>query len=212
MAEPCNKERFMAISVNPIPQAPLPPALLTPERRLTWHAIYTCPRHEKAIARHFEERGVNYFLPLYQAIHRWNKRTCRVSLPLFPGYIFVQVGAADRHRPLRVSGVLHYVSGGGGSPAVIADEEIDVLRRLLMSSRELGPHPYLSSGQRVKIVTGPLAGLCGIIQRTKSGNRFVVSVEMLKQSVSIEIDGYQIVSSYPVNELKCQGDLETVAH
>jgi transcription antitermination factor NusG len=211
MAEPCHKDCSMTISAASAPQITAPQALLNPEKSLNWYAIYTCSRHEKAIARHFEERGFNYFLPLYQAVHRWNKRSCRVSLPLFPGYIFVQTATGDRHRPLRVPGVLHYV-GNGGSPVAIADEEIDALRRLLISAKEVGPHPYLSTGQRVKIVTGPLAGLSGIIQRTKSGNRFVVSVEMLKQSVSIEIDGYQIVSSRPVSELKCQDDLEAAAH
>jgi transcription antitermination factor NusG len=156
--------------------------------------VYTWARHEKAVARHFEERGLSYFLPLYQAVHRWNKRSCRVSLPLFPGYVFVRAGGHDRYRPLQVPGVLHY-AGTGSTPTAIADEEIDALRQILVSGKEVGPHPYLTAGQSVRIAAGPLAGLRGIIQRSKSGNRFVVSVETIRQSIAIELDGFQIASS-----------------
>lgn len=167
---------------------------LLPEQHQRWYAVYTWARHEKAVARHFEERGLTYFLPLYQAIHRWNKRSCRVSLPLFPGYVFVRTGGPERYKPLQVPGVLHY-AGTGTTPSAIADEEIETLRRILISGKEVGPHPYLSAGQQVRIAAGPLAGLCGIIQRSKSGNRFVVSVETIKQSIAIELDGFQIASS-----------------
>jgi transcription antitermination factor NusG len=161
---------------------------------LHWYAAYTCARHEKAVARHFEERGLSYFLPLYQAIHIWNKRSSRVSLPLFPGYIFVQTNMHDRFKPLQVPGVLHYVSAGT-MPCAIPDQEIEALRKVLVSSKDVGPHPYISTGQLVQITSGPLVGLRGTVQRTKSGNRFVVSVEMIKQSIAIEIDGFQIAAA-----------------
>lgn len=167
--------------------------ILVVENSPRWYAVYTWARHEKAVARHFEERGLTYFLPLYQAVHRWNKRSCRVSLPLFPGYVFVRTGSRERYRPLQVPGVLHY-AGSGVTPNPIADNEIDALRRILISGKEVGPHPYLSAGNPVQIVAGPLAGLSGIIQRTKAGNRFVLSVETIRQSIAVELDGFQIAS------------------
>lgn len=170
---------------------PLPS--LVKENLPEWFAVYTWARHEKAVARHFDEREITYFLPLYQAIHRWNKRSCRVSLPLFPGYVFVRTGARDRYRPLQVPGVLHY-AGAGTIPSAIADEEIEALRRVLISGKEVGPHPYLANGQSVRIAAGPLAGLRGVVQRTKSGNRFVISVETIKQSIAVELDGFQLAS------------------
>lgn len=178
------------------PKAEPKPAvpILVVENSPRWYAVYTWARHEKAVARHFEERGLTYFLPLYQAVHRWNKRSSRVSLPLFPGYVFVRTGARDRFRPLQVPGVLHY-AGAGVTPSPIADEEIEALRRILISGKEVGPHPYLSAGNSVQIVAGPLAGLRGIVQRTKAGNRFVISVETIRQSIAVELDGFQIASA-----------------
>lgn len=181
---------------------------LVPDPPPRWYAVYTWARHEKAVARHFDERGLMYFLPLYQALHRWNKRTCRVSLPLFPGYVFVRTGGAERYKPLQVPGVLHY-AGTGSAPSAIADEEIEALRRILVSGKEVGPHPYLSTGQQVRIAAGPLAGLRGVIQRSKSGNRFVVSVETIKQSIAIELDGFQIAGLQ--NPLQGLSDLALAA-
>lgn len=187
----------MSDSVIPtcsLPMRSLPS--LVPEGPAQWYAVYTWARHEKAVARHFEERGLTYFLPLYQAVHCWNKRSCRVSLPLFPGYVFVQTGMRERYKPLQVPGVLHY-AGGGTTPSEIAAEEIDALRRVLISGKDVSPYPYLSAGQAVRIAAGPLAGLRGIIQRTKSGNRFVLSVETIKQSIAVELDGFQLASVMP---------------
>jgi transcription termination/antitermination protein NusG len=169
--------------------------LLADEPR-RWYAVYTCARHEKAIARQFSDRGVAHFLPLYQAMHRWNKRSVRVSLPLFPGYIFVHTSAQDRFKPLQVPGVLHYV-GTATAPSPIADEEVESLQRILVSGNDVVPHPYLSIGKSVRIHYGPLAGLCGVIERTKSGGRFIVSVEMIKRSIAIELNGDAIGSFEP---------------
>ncbi|MBW4028295.1 MAG: UpxY family transcription antiterminator [Acidobacteria bacterium] len=168
------------------------PGAVQSDQFLRWYVVYTCARHEKVIARHFEERGLAYFLPLYQETHRWNKREARVSLPLFPGYIFVQTAIQDRYRPLQVPGVLHYV-GSGSTPTPIPEDEIDTLRQVLIRGKDVVPHPYLSAGCSVRISSGPMAGLSGIIERTKSGSRFIVTVEMIKRSIAIELDGFQIV-------------------
>lgn len=192
---------------QPEPQSVVP--ILVVENSPRWYAVYTWARHEKAVARHFEDRGMTYFLPLYQAVHRWNKRSCRVSLPLFPGYVFVKAGARDRYRPLQVPGVLHY-AGAGATPSPIADEEIEALRKVLISGKEVGPHPYLCAGNSVQIVAGPLAGLRGVIQRTKAGNRFVISVETIRQSIAVELDGFQIASAQ-VKALPDMSDLALTA-
>ena len=69
-----------------------------------WYAGYTASRHEKRVAEHFAQRGVEHFLPLYETIHRWNNGRHRVELPLFPGYIFVRIALRDRLRVIEVPG------------------------------------------------------------------------------------------------------------
>jgi transcription termination/antitermination protein NusG len=159
-----------------------------PTESLQWYALYTLPRHEKTVARHFGERKIPHFLPLYQAVHNWNRRTVRVSLPLFPGYIFVKSARYSRGRILEVPGVVYFV-GSGAVPSPIPNPEIEALRTIVLSGKEVVPHPYIAPGNVVSISHGPLAGLSGVVERGKSGNRFIVSIELIKRCIAVEIDG-----------------------
>ena len=78
-----------------------------------WFAVYTTPRHEKAVAKHFEFRRIESFLPLYMEMHRW-KNGCRVNVeqPLFPGYVFARIGRRDLTQVRSVPGVLLIVGSG----------------------------------------------------------------------------------------------------
>lgn len=160
---------------------------------LQWYAVYTWARHEKKVAQHFEERGITHFLPLYTAIHRWNKKNARLSLPLFPGYVFVQTTEHD-YCPLSVPGVVRYV-GTVKSRAGIPAEEIESLRRAMQMGRRLEPHPYLAPGNRVRIASGPMSGITGTIQRTTAGCRIVISVDMIMRSVAVEVDADSLMAA-----------------
>jgi transcriptional antiterminator NusG len=166
------------------------PALDHPQ----WYAVYTWARHEKTVARYFEVRGITYFLPLFTSIHKWNQRTARVSVPLFPGYVFVQVAQHRRYEPLGVPGVVHFV-GTAKSPTEIPEEEMQSLRKAIRMGSNVVPHPYLALGNRVRIASGPMSGLCGTIQRTASGCRIVISVDMIMRSVSIEVDAASLMAA-----------------
>jgi len=156
-----------------------------------WLAAYTTPRHEKAVARHFEVRNVEHFLPLYRVVRRWkNGCTVPVEFPLFPSYLFVRTGRNISSQLLEVPGLLAFVSLGR-TAVPIPDAEIDLLRKQL-PLRKIEPHPYLAVGTKVKIASGPLAGACGILLRKKSGLRVVLSVDLIQQSVAVEVDANEI--------------------
>ncbi len=167
---------------EPFPE--LPAAYLAPR----WYAAYTCANHEKQVAAQLVERGVEHFLPLYETVHRWKDRRVRLQLPLFPGYIFVRLGLADRLRVLQVPSVVRLVGFGGGLPAVLPDQEIEILRCGLNADLRAQPHPYLSVGRRVRLTRGPLAGLEGILQRRKGSCRVVLSVDLIQRSLVVEVD------------------------
>lgn len=161
-----------------------------------WYAVYTWARHEKVVARHFEERGIAHFLPLYVSMHRWNKRMARVSLPLFPGYIFVQTLWQDRYQPLEVPGVVHFI-GAAKSPTEIPGPEVEILRNAMLHARRVQPHPYLAPGNRVRVASGPMAGVTGVIERTTSGCRIIISVDMIMRSVAVELDSAMVIVESP---------------
>jgi transcription elongation factor/antiterminator RfaH len=152
-----------------------------------WHALYTRPRHEKAAARVLENKGFDVFLPLYTTRHQWQDRIKLVTLPLFPSYVFLN-GGLERWVPIvSTPGVCDFVRFGG-EPAVIAASEIEAIRRLLDSTFCVEPHPFLRSGDWVRVKHGPLEGLEGILTRKKNVSRLVLSVEMLGRSAAVEVD------------------------
>src|SRR5229473_836045 len=160
---------------------------LPPEYRVPhWYAVYTCPRHEKSVALQMQRQHVPSFLPLYKSVRRWKDRRKQLELPLFPGYVFVQIALKDRLRVLQTTGVVQLVSFNG-KPAMLPDSEIDDLRNGLMANVCAEFHPYLSVGRRVRVHNGPLAGLEGILVRRKDKFRIVLSIHLIKRSVALEV-------------------------
>ena len=156
-----------------------------------WFAVYTTPRHEKAVARHFEFRRIESFLPLYMEMHRW-KNGCRVNVeqPLFPGYIFARIGRHDSTQVLSVPGVLLIV-GSGREPLALPDFEIEALRSGL-HLRKFEPHPYLVVGEKARIKSGSLAGMVGVLARKKNSLRVVLTLELIMRSVAVEVDADEL--------------------
>lgn len=164
------------------------PALLSgPHFEPHWYAAYTCANHEKRVAQQLERRSIECFLPLYESSRRWKDRRVWLQLPLFPGYVFVRLALRDRLQVLEVPSVARLV-GFDGHPTPLPLEDIESIRACLASRHPVQPHAYVQRGQRVRVLSGPLGGLTGIVVRQKNCTRFVISLELLMRSVAVEID------------------------
>ena len=153
-----------------------------------WFAVYTTCRHEKRVAAHFEHRGIEHYLPLYRSQRKWKDGSkAIVDLPLFPCYVFARVTRQERTPVLEVPGVLWIVGGSGSQLTPLPDFEIETLRTALDPSR-VEPHPLLRTGQRVRVRGGAFAGMEGIVVRRKSGLRVVMTLELIMQSVAVEVN------------------------
>ncbi len=152
-----------------------------------WHALYTRHQHEKVTARILAHRGFEIFLPVYSVTHRWKDRMKKLSLPLFPCYVFVRGGLDRRLDILSCPGV-HSLVRVGDQIAVIPEQEIQAIHRVVACSVQAEPHPYLKCGDRVCVKAGPLAGVEGILVRKKDQFRLILSVELLHRSIALEVD------------------------
>lgn len=152
-----------------------------------WYAAYTSANHEKRVSEQLGLREVESFLPLYQSVRRWKDRIVKLEMALFPGYVFVRIALRDRLQVLEIPGLARLV-GFRGTPAALPTEEIEALRNSLKNGLRAQPHPYLSAGRRVRVHSGPLAGMTGILMRRKIGSRFVVSVDLIQRSIGVEVD------------------------
>ena len=157
------------------------------DRPENWYALYTCPRHEKRVAEQMEERSICCFLPLYRSVRRWKDRRKELELALFPGYVFVHIALRDKLQVLKVPGAVRLVTFNG-EPAALPEQEIECLRKRQSNYGTIEPHPYLRVGRRVRVRSGPMQGLEGIIRRSKDKCRVVFSLELIMRSVAVEVD------------------------
>ncbi len=156
-----------------------------------WYAIFTRHQHEKAVAFSLSNKNHEVFLPLYRSVRRWQDRAKSLWLPLFPCYLFIREGMDRQLQIVTTPGVVHVVKWGG-QPAIVPREQIDAVRQMVESSLQIEAHPLLQSGDCVRVKTGPLAGLEGILTRKKGIARLVVSIAMLGRSAAVEIDGTNV--------------------
>jgi transcription antitermination factor NusG len=165
----------------------LPPEYL--EER--WYAAQTYANHEKRVQEQLRQRSVDAYLPVYASVRRWKDRRVSLELPLFPGYVFVRLALRDRLPVLQTPRVVRLV-GFGSRPAALPDQEIEALRQGLKSDMRIAPYPYLKIGQRVRVRSGALQGLEGILERKKKVSRFVISLDLIMRSVAVEIDAAEL--------------------
>ena len=169
-----------------------------------WFAVFTSPRHEKRVQQHFSHRNIEHYLPIYRSPRKWrNGLKVVLDLPLFPGYIFVRIKRSERVRVLEVPGVLAIVEGAAGEMAPLPEAEVEALRSGL-HLRQAEPHPLLTLGERVRIRSGALAGLEGVVVRKKNSLRVVLTMDLIMRSISVEVDVEELE---PVNSgaFNCSG-------
>jgi len=159
-----------------------------------WCALYTRHKHEKSVSEVLEAKGFEVFFPRYESTRRWKDRRKVLSLPLFPCYVFVR-GAIERRLPVLNTPGVHMIINRGERIATVPEEEIDAIRRTVEGQFKVEPHPFLRCGERVRVIRGSLEGVEGVLVRKKNLYRLILSVEMLAQSVSVEIDALDVVPS-----------------
>jgi len=158
-----------------------------------WYAVHTFPRHEKAVAERMLRQGVTVFLPTVNEVHRWSDRRKNVQLPLFNCYVFVQIAPRneERIRVLRTDGVISFVGmRGQGTPIPV--EQIEAVRAVVAHGLSCGSHPFLKTGQRVRIRGGALDGIEGVFVSQNGNRSLVISVDAIQRSLVVRIDGYKV--------------------
>lgn len=180
---------------------PFPAAMLGEPSR--WYAVYTCPRHEKTVAERLEHKGIEVFLPTVVTESRWKDRTARIESPLFPGYVFTRIRLVERGKVLTVPGVVRMLSCHG-APASIDDAELEAVRLCVERGVRLEVRPFLEVGERVRVRSGVLEGLEGVITRCKDARSLIVPVSLIHQSVAVEVDAGLLESLGASTATKCE--------
>jgi len=156
-----------------------------------WYAIWTRSRHEQVVREQLERKGLEAFLPTITKWSRWKDRKKQVDWPLFPGYCFARFSGTERLPVLKCTGVVNIVSFDGDIIA-IPEQEIDGIRRLVQSDLQFDPCPLIREGMSVEVIHGPLKGVVGRLVRKGSHARLILSVDLIGQAVSVEVDAADV--------------------
>lgn len=152
-----------------------------------WYALFTMPKHEKSVTRFLHFQHVEHFLPLYETENTWrNRQRVLISRPLFPRYLFARIEMRAIGVVLKTPGVVQIV-GTGPRPTPVSELQIESLRSAV-ALKMLEPYPYAAIGDRVRIKKGPLMGIEGTLVRKKNQKRLILTVSLIQQSVSVEVD------------------------
>ena len=160
-----------------------------------WYAVWSKSHCEQMVFDQLAAKGFQVFLPKMEVWSRRNGGRHRISVPMFPGYLFLH-HAMDLNSYIEVlkTRELVRVLGDGRDRlrdrlAVVPDAEIDAIQKVVDAKLPAQPYPYLREGQRVRITEGPLSGVEGILVHTKPNKGLLVlSIELFQRSVAVEVD------------------------
>jgi transcription antitermination factor NusG len=171
---------------------PTPPVALLKATLPQWFAVQTRYRFEKRVVAQLTHKSCEAYLPLLTEHHTWSDRQKVVTIPLFPGYAFVHIDQSRdaREAVLQTAGLIGFVSFGGLVLAVPA-KQIEDLHLLLQERGLFSLHPFVHTGQRVRIRGGCLHGLEGVLVKHEKG-KLLISIESIQRSLAIEIRGYEL--------------------
>ncbi len=159
----------------------------------TWIVVRTKPRCEKKLNEFCKNRGIVSYLPLRRSVRRYRNRKVEFMVPIFSGYVFCHVPIAQYSTVNECRHTAHILRPDSD----MEDQLIEELRGIrifeaAMKEGEITVRPEIEVGRRVNIKSGPLSGLTGIVTRWKGKVRLAVNVEMVGQSVSIEVDAAEV--------------------
>jgi transcriptional antiterminator RfaH len=130
---------------------------------MKWFVIYTKPNHELKVAEGMSSIGIQAYCPTFTQIKQYSDRKKKIQKPLLTSYVLVQLHEQDRPKVFSIPGVVRYLFWLG-KPAVVREEEIDLLKKNLTGIFDEAVISKLSIGKEYTIPSGPFKGQSGIIK------------------------------------------------
>lgn len=158
-----------------------------PSRR--WTAVHTKARCEKIAADYCNAYEITNYLPLRLRAKRYQRRTVKTYIPMFAGYVFVQIDYTEKQLLSKFGKIAHILP-------IDEPGEVRLIRELqniqkiekAAEEEELIVKPEIVPGRPVRVIGGALQGSMGIVERRGSKMRVTVNVDLLGQSVAVELD------------------------
>jgi transcription antitermination factor NusG len=154
-----------------------------------WYAVYVKSRHEFVSRDELRDKGIETFLPTVRRVSQWKDRKKLIEFPVFPGYVFVRVASypSEFFKVIKTRGVVTFISLEPGNPTPVSPDEINALRLIIESGRDLDVYPHLREGTRVRLKRGPLKSAEGMLSKKENQFLFLVNIELLGRSIAVKV-------------------------
>ncbi|HEX3999261.1 MAG TPA: transcription termination/antitermination NusG family protein [Pirellulales bacterium] len=172
------------------PEHLLDPADDGPAKSAPWWALYTLPRREKELMRRLRTWEVPFYSPIIETRRQSPQGRIRKSyVPLFGSYVFLCGGEEQRYRALTTNCVSRCLTVPD-SDLLIAD--LRQIRRLIQADVPLTPESRIQAGTPVRVRSGSLMGVEGVVVRRQNKARLLVAVRFLQKGASLLLDDFQV--------------------
>lgn len=149
--------------------------------------MHTRSRHEKQVSSLLSDKGIETFLPLINTLSRRKDRKKYVDIPLFPGYLFVNTEDEGLRNVKFTRGVANIIGTDIDKPTPVPEKQILDIKKILESDVKLDPYPYLKKGTPVRLKSGPLMGVEGVLIERKGSYSIVIQIDLLQNGASAEV-------------------------
>ncbi len=156
----------------------------------TWWALHTLPRREKDLMRRLRRMEIPFYGPMVKRRSRSPGGRSRTSyVPLFAGYVFLFGSEEQRYQSLTTNCVSRCLEVRDGRQLA---QDLSQIRQLISSEAPLTPEARIEAGMRIRVRSGPLMGLEGVVIKRRGAERLLVVVHFLQQGASVQLEDYQV--------------------
>jgi len=149
-----------------------------------WYLAQLRPNQTERARRNLERQGYGCFLPRRARTRRAGGQLRPGLAPLFPGYLFVSIGALQQWRPVNGTyGVVRLVMRNAHTPQPVPEAVMAELLAGVDAEGVLRPAADLAPGDTVRIEAGPMTGLVARVEGLDAAGRVGVLLEMMGQAV-----------------------------
>ncbi len=164
-------------------------ALERPAGTRAWFVAHTRPRREKKLAEYCEREGVSVTLPCYRSVKKYRGKTVVFQKPLFPNYVFLQLLPTEKQSVYQsdyVANLLEVID------QQLFEAQLGDILMALDTNLEIFLAPQITAGARVKIKSGPLRGIEGIVERRSGMTLVLLRLDFISQAAAVKMEAGEL--------------------
>ncbi|MBS0205654.1 MAG: UpxY family transcription antiterminator [Planctomycetes bacterium] len=160
------------------------------ETESQWWAVYTKSRQEKELTRALLALELPFYCPTIPHKYRSPAGRMRTSyVPLFSNYLFMYTDGEGRYRAFKSNLICNTIDVTDGARLT---HDLRQIQRLIELNIPLNIEAQLQPGKRVRIKSGPMTGIEGIILKREGRSHLQVAVNFLQQGASVKLEDFEV--------------------